>query len=90
MLDEPRLGIIPSSASAPSTRSISTWWRRGELNPRPEKSHYSFYARVSFLSLAVPAANEQATVTASIHIEYRSPGRLLALRSDLLSSPNTA
>ncbi len=38
----------------------------------------------------MPAANEQATVTASIHIKYRSPGRLLALRSDLLSSPNTA
>jgi len=38
------------------------------LNPRPNKSHLSFYARVSLLILALPTANEQAIVTASIHI----------------------
>jgi hypothetical protein len=43
-------------------------WRRGESNPRPNKSHTSLYARVLLLILAVPTANRQAIVTASIHI----------------------
>jgi hypothetical protein len=42
-------------------------WRRGELNPRPHKRHYSFYARVSSLNLAMPTADEQAIGMTSAH-----------------------
>ena len=41
---------------------LFSWWRRGELNPRPHKSHISFYARVPSLVLVHTAANGQATV----------------------------
>ena len=73
-------GVVPSAADEPGfvadvgnfaeafshCQAVGKWrWR--ELNPRPNKSHPGFYARVPSLGLAMPTVNGQATGTASAH-----------------------
>ena len=57
------------------------WWRRGESNPRPHKSHSSFYARVPSLNLILPTADGQAIGRTSGH-EMVSPRRAATPRQD--------
>ena len=52
-------------------RNIPKWWRRGELNPRPQWSHYSIYARVLSFNLANATAGRQAIASASVHEMFR-------------------
>jgi len=60
-----RLSIQPDH----NRTTLAEWWRRGELNPRPNKSHTGFYARVRLLILALFTAGRQAMNRASIHID---------------------
>ena len=57
------------------------WWRRGESNPRPHKSHSSFYARVPSLNLILPTADGQAIGRTSGH-EMVLPRRAATPRRD--------
>ncbi len=61
--------VVAPPGCVRSAAEGEAWWRRGELNPRPHKSHSSFYARVSHLGLALNAACERATFNASHHID---------------------
>jgi len=59
------------------------------LNPRPHKSHSSFYARVPSLVLIPAAANGQATYGTSSHERFRSERRLPTSETTLLHRPFT-
>ena len=58
------------------------------MNPRPHKSHLSFYARVLSLNLVLQTAGRQAIGRTSSHELFRPSGRLLAGRTTLQSSPD--
>ena len=78
-------------------RKSSGWWRRGESNPRPHKSHFSFYARVPSLNLILQTAGGQAIRRTSGHemvslplrfrTRLRRKSRPPTLGANLLHSP---
>ena len=63
------------------------WWRRGESNPRPKQSHYSFYACISPLILVRMTAGKQGHHANQRSVSSRPSPRAHGLRTSLLSSP---
>ena len=61
-------GFIAMRETAPfwtAEESLKYWWRRGDSNPRPKRSHHSIYVRSLCLHLAFLAVQRQTTKKAS-------------------------
>ena len=66
---------------------MRNWWRRRESNPRPHKRRIRVYARIPYLSFAMPPAHGQASGTA-IHLlilapRPGSPAKVASLLNDI-------